>query len=373
MAARDYGRAVWQVLPAWIVARLLVVATLAVAHGIVSRVRPGNAGAELRVHQGLLAWDGGWYQSIAGHGYAGSGLQSVRFFPALPMAARVLGRVPGVGVGAAVVIIANLCSLAAMAALVVLVRHDLGDRDLARRSAWLLALAPSAFSLVLGYADGPLLLCSIVTMMAARTRRWWWAASAGLAGGLVRPLGILLVIPVLIEAWQSRRSAVSATQWAARGAAVAAPVVGTGIYLTWVRAQFGDAWLPFRVQQQLGHRGAVAFPLTSMWHNLTSVAHGHHLGSASHIPWVVLSAALLVLAFRRLPLSYAAFAASVLVVSLTSSNLDSFERYALGAFPLVVAASTLTSRRAVEAAVLAVAATGMVGYAMLAFLGVAVP
>jgi len=373
VAARDYRRAVWQVLPAWIVARLLVVATLAVAHGIVSRVRPGNTGAELRVHQGLLAWDGGWYQSIAGHGYAGSGLQSVRFFPALPMAARVLGRVPGVGVGAAVVIIANLCSLAAMAALVVLVRHDLRDRELARRSAWLLALAPSAFSLVLGYADGPLLLCSIVTMLAARTRRWWWAVGAGLAGGLVRPLGILLVIPVLIEVWQSRRSAGSATRWAARGAAVAAPIVGTGIYLAWVRAQFGDAWLPFRVQQQLGHRGAVAFPLTSMWHNLTSVVHGHHLGSASHIPWVVLSAALLVLAFRRLPLSYAAFAASVLVVSLTSSNLDSFERYALGAFPLVVAASTLTSRRAVEAAVLAVAATGMVGYAMLAFLGVAVP
>jgi hypothetical protein len=362
-----------QVLPAWIAARVLVVAALALAHGIVSTVRPGNAGALSRVHQGLLAWDGGWYQSIAGHGYASSGLQSVRFFPAFPMAARVLGWFPGVGVGAALVIIANLCSLAAMAALVVLVRHDLGDRELARRSAWLLALAPSAFSLVLGYADGPLLLCSIVTMMAARTRRWWWAMAAGLAGGLIRPLGILLVVPVIIEVWQSRRSAGPATQWAARGAAVAAPLLGTGIYLAWVRAQFGDPWLPFRVQQQLGHRGAVALPLTAMWHNLTSVAHGHHLGSASHIPWAVLSVALLVVAFRRLPLSYAAFAASVLVVSLTSSNLDSFERYALGAFPLVVAASTLTSRRVVETAVLAVVAVGMAGYALAAFLGVAVP
>jgi hypothetical protein len=156
-------------------------------------------------------------------------------------------------------------------------------------------------------------------------------------------------------------------------AAVVAPVAGTGAYLGWVRAQFGDPWLPLRVQQQNGHRGAITVPLTTMWHSLDSLVHGHHVGSALHIPWVVLSVALLVVAFRRLPLSYAAFATAVVAVSVTSSNLDSFERYALGAFPLVIAASTLTSRRAVELLVLAVAGAGLVGYALLAFLGVVVP
>ena len=178
-AAAVYGQAVVQALPAWVASRLLVVAGLVLSHLIVSTVRPDNAGAQLRVHQGLLAWDGGWYQSIAGHGYAASGLQSVRFFPGYPMAARVLGWIPGVGVGTALVVISNACALAAMAALVVLVRHDLGDGALARRSVWLLALAPSAYSLVLGYADSALLLCSIVTVLAARTQRWWWAAAAG--------------------------------------------------------------------------------------------------------------------------------------------------------------------------------------------------
>jgi hypothetical protein len=60
-------------------------------------------------------------------------------------------------------------------------------------------------------------------------------------------------------------------------------------------------------------------------------------------------------------------------VSVTRSNLDSFERYALGAFPLVIAASTLTARRGVEIGVLAVAGAGLVGYAFLAFVGVVVP
>ncbi len=302
-----------------------------------------------------------------------SGVQSVRFFPAFPMAARAVGWVTGVGAGVALVAIANLCALAAMGVLVVLVRHDLGDADLARRSTWLLALAPAAYSLVLGYADATLLLCSVVTLLGARTQRWWVAALAGLVAGLVRPVGVLLVVPVIIEVIRRRGDGAGPGRWVARLAAAGAPAVGTAVYLGWVRWQFGDPWLPFRVQQQSGHRGAIALPLSAMAHNLESVVHGHHLGSALHVPWALLCVGLVVVAFRRLPLSYAAFAAAVLVLSLASSNLDSFERYALGAFPLVIAASTLTSRRRVEVVVLVVAGLGMVGYATLAFIGVVVP
>jgi Glycosyltransferase family 87 len=297
----------------------------------------------------------------------------VRFFPAFPMVARAIDVVTGMGVDPALVIVANLSALAAMAALVVLVRRDLGDAALARRSMALLALAPSAYVLVLGYADASLLLCSVVTMLGARTRRWWLAAAAGLGAGLLRPLGILLVVPVVVEVVNDWRMGSGRRGWVARSAAVVAPVVGTAGFLGWVGSQFGDAWLPFQVQQQSGHRGALTVPITSMGHNLASAFHGHHLGSALHVPWVILCVVLLVVAFRRLPLAYGAFAAAVLVASLTSSNLDSFERYALGAFPLVIAASTLTARRGVEVAVLVVSGVGMAGYAVLAFLGVVVP
>ena len=391
--AGGFGRAVVEVLPAWIAARIVVAFSLILAHLVVDTVRPNNAGAHLRVHEGLLGWDAGWYEAIAGHGYAASGRQSVRFYPGFPMAARVLGWIPGIDVGTALLVIANLCALAAMAGLLVLVRRDFGDRALARRSVWLLALAPAAYSLVLGYADAALILCAVATFLAARAGRWWWAAAAGLAAGLTRPVGILLVVPVVIEVWRGRpgrearhgqgpgrgdgqarlRGWPRPGRRAAPLAAVAAPLVGTAAYLGWVGWQFGDPWLPLRVQQQNGHRGAITVPLGAMWHDLDSVVHGHHLGSALHIPWVLISVALLVVAFRRLPLSYAAFATVVLAVSVTSSNLDSFERYALGAFPLVIAASTLTARRGVELAVLIVVGAGMAGYAFLAFIGVVVP
>ena len=75
-------------------------------------------------------------------------------------------------------------------------------------------------------------------------------------------------------------------------------------------------------------------------HDASLLVHGHHLGSALHLPWALLAVALVVVALRRWPLSYGAFAAAVLVVALTASNLDGFERYALSAFPLVLAGAT---------------------------------
>src|SRR5664280_2198425 len=96
---RTFGRALVLVAPAWIAARLVVLAALALAHATVGSLRPNNPGAVTRVHQGLLAWDGGWYVSIARHGYAASGLQSVRFYPAFPMAGPALGVAARTGAG----------------------------------------------------------------------------------------------------------------------------------------------------------------------------------------------------------------------------------------------------------------------------------
>ena len=349
-------------LPAWVVARLVVLVALVVAHVSVRSLRPGDTQAVLRVHQGLLSWDAGWYESIARAGYAGAGMQSVRFFPALPLAARVAGWLPGAGPGVGVVVVANLAALAGMAVLVLLVCRETGDDALARRAVWLLALAPPAYTLVLGYAEGALLLCTTTAFVALRSGRWWWAAAAGAVAGTVRPVGLLLVVPAAVEAtrpWWPGGSRPGLGTVPGRVAAVVAPVVGTGAYLAWVDARYGDPWLPFHVQESPGHRGPVTVPFGPALHDLDGVLHGHHLGEASHLPWVALSLVLLVVAFRRLPVSYGAFSAGVLAVSLTSSNLDSFERYALSAFPLVIAASLGTGRPVVERTVLVVAGTGM--------------
>jgi hypothetical protein len=355
----------------WVVARIIVAGALVFARELVTQAHP-SASTAARVHQGLLGWDAGWYESIARHGYAGAGHASLRFFPLVPLLARGLASVPGIGVGAALVVVANASALAAVVLLTVLARRESGDAALARRAAWLLCLVPPAFTQVMGYAEGTFLALGVATMLALRARAWWWAGALGLAAAATRPVGVLLVVPAAVEGLRGWRST-AARRRVARGAAMAGPVAGFVGFLGWVDWRYGDLLAPLRLQQQGAHRGAVADPLRTLAHDASLLVHGRHLGSALHLPWVVLAVALLGVSALRWPAAYTAFAAAVLAVSLTASNLDGFERYALSAFPLVLAGATVTAGRRVERSVLALSAAGLAVYAMLAFTNLYVP
>lgn len=355
----------------WIVARLAVGAALAVAHELAASDHL-SASAVSRIHQGLLGWDAGWYESIARHGYSGAGHASLRFFPLFPLLARGLSVLPGVSVGTAVVVVANACALAGTAVLVGLVRWETGDERLAARAAWLVCLAPAAFTFVMGYAEGTFLLLSAATFFALRACRWWWAAALGAAAGLTRPLGALLLVPAAVEAWRGLRST-TAGERLGHAVAVAAPAIGTGAFLGWVGWRYGGVFTPLRLQEEGGHHGHLVDPLVTLAHDASFLVHGHHLSEALHLPWVLLAVGLVVVTLRSWPAAYGAFAAAVLAAALTGSNLDSFERYALSAFPLVVAGATLTSSERVLRVVLVSSAVGLVGYALLAFTNLYVP
>ena len=355
----------------WVVARLVVGGALAFVRELVARGHPA-ASVAARAHQGLLGWDAGWYEAIARHGYAGAGHDSLRFFPLVPLLTRGLSSVPGVSIGAALLVVSNVSALVGVTLLAVLARRETGDVALARRAAWLMCLAPPAFAQVMGYAEGTLLALAVATMLALRARAWWVAAACGLLAGATRPIGALLVVPAAVEALRQVRSSPAAERLA-RAVAVAGPVAGLAAFLGWVGWRYGDALAPLRVQQQGTLRGGVADPVTTLAHDATLLVHGQHLDAGLHLPWALLALGLLVVCLRRWPASYGAFVVAVLVVALTASNLDGFERYALSAFPLVLAAAAVTARPTVERVVLVLAAAGLVGYAMLAFTGLYVP
>jgi hypothetical protein len=363
-----------EVLPPWLTARAVVLGTLALAHVVVDRVHPAQAGVSARVHEGLLGWDAGWYEAIARHGYAALGPQSLRFFPLVPLAARVLSFLPGVGVGAALLFVANASSLVGTALLWVLVQRESGDRPLARRTVWLLCLAPPAFTMVMGYAEGTLLVCTVGCFLALRARpspRWWWAAAAAYLAALTRPLGVLLVLAIgveLVRSWVRWRG----PHRVAPVVALFAPLAGLATFLGWSGAALGNTWGPLREQTQAGHHGALSDPFTTIAHDASGLLH-HHLGTALDVPWAIAAIALVVVCWLRLPASYSLFATGVVAVGLSGTNLDSFARYALSAFPLVWAGSLFTGGRTVERVVLTLAAAGLAGYSLLAFLNLVVP
>jgi len=371
----------------YVLARIVVLGALGLAHFIVDRTHPHTAGVAARVHEGLLGWDAGFYETIAKVGYHPLGKESLRFFPAVPILTHALAWVPGLSDGASLLVISNVAAFIATVLLFVLVRRETGDLLTARRAIWFLSLGPAAFVLVMGYAESTLLCLSIGCFLALRPQganagqapghapaprpSFALAGVLGFVGALTRPIGVLLALVVAVELvrWWVRLGRAGRL---AGLAATAAPLLGLLAFCLWAHHEVGDLFAPVRVQFESTHHGGLSDPFVTIAHDARGLFH-RHVGTALHVPWVVVALILLVVCWRRLPASYTVFAAAIVVVALAGKNLDSFERYALSAFPLTVAAAVLCRGPRIERVVLVLLPAVLAGYALLAFLNISVP
>jgi hypothetical protein len=370
----------------FVVARAVVLGALGLAHFAVDRTHPSAAAVGARVHEGLLGWDAGYYETIARVGYHPLGKESLRFFPAVPAITHALAWIPGLDDGAALLVLSNVAAFVATVLLFALVRRETGDPLVARRAIWFLSLSPAAFVLVMGYAESTLLCLSIGSFLALRPNlgpaggpihrvpqrpHFALAGLLGFVGALTRPIGVLLALVVAVELvrWWIR---LGRTQRLAGLVATVAPLLGLAGFGIWAHHEVGDFWAPLRVQVESGHHGGLADPFVTLAHDTKGVFH-HHVGTALHVPWVIVAAVLLVVCWRLLPAPYTVFAGAVLAVAVSGTNLDSFERYALSAFPLAVAGALLCRGPRIERVVLTILPAALAGYALLAFLNISVP
>jgi hypothetical protein len=352
-------------LPGWLAARALVGAAWLLTVLWIDRFRDGvRPEASL---QGLFAWDGAFYRGLAEVGYAEVGREGVRFFPLFSLIGRALGAVVATP-GFWLIVVSNLAALLAGALVHRLCLVERLTPAVAARAATLTALLPPAFVFAWGYAESLLVMLAVATFLSLRTERWWAAALFGALAAATRPTGVLLVLPALVETCRDWRR-VRGVDVPARAAAVAGPLVGVGAFLWWIDHTFGDWHLPLDVQDEL--RGGVVNPFVRVMETGVDLAkldvHG------LHFPFAVAMLVLCVVAARRLPASYAVFAAAVVLVALAAENLNSIERYSLDAFPLVIAFALTLRRQVVANAAVLVSALGLVSLTTLAWLQEYVP
>lgn len=342
-------------LPGWVAGRVLTGVGWLGSLLIVAVRDDGQR--TMQQSQGLFAWDGAFYRDIAEHGYDLVGPEGARFHPLLPFVGQ-----SGVGV----LLLVQVSALLAGAVAHRLCATVLGDRDLGRRAATLVAIAPPAFCLVIAYAEAPFLALSGLQLLALHRRRWGWAAALGALATLTRPLGVLLAVPALVVAVQDgawRRPS------AAVAAALAAPPATMLAWLWWVDDRFGDAAAPVRVQT--GLRDGTHFPPFRILEAVGELVTDP-LGDGLHLPFALLLIGLTWVVWRRLPLPWAGYAAVTLLVILSAGNLNSIERYGLGALPLVVGGAVLAGGRWWRPTV-AISSVLFVGMAALSWSGDYVP
>jgi hypothetical protein len=234
-----------------------------------------------------------------------------------------------------------------------------------------LLLAPHAFVFAMGYAESLLVALALAMFLGLRRRHWWWAAAAGFLAGLSRPVGVLLVLPALVEAVQVARR--ERKLRVAPAIATLAPACGLATYLLWARNRTHDLFLVIRLQNARNLRGGTVSPFTSVGHAFHELVSGDRIGYGLHAVTAVVIVALVFVVGRRLPMSYTVYAAAAVLLALCARNLDSLERYSLSTFPLVIGAAVLLRRPAFERMVLLTISGGLAAAAILAFTGTLVP
>ena len=136
-----------------------------------------------------------------------------------------------------------------------------------------------------------LLALSVAMFLVLRSRRWEWAAAAGFAAGLVRPAGILLAVPALVEAVRDSH-AIHAPRAIRRALPVIAPVLGTLTYLAWAEHVSGE-FLSVPRTPPAGLRGPTVDPITNLAGSVADLFHGH-AGAGLHVVAALVFVALVV-------------------------------------------------------------------------------
>jgi mannosyltransferase PIG-V len=328
-------------------------------------------------------WDSVWFLRIAEHGYDAATGAAAAFYPLYPGAVAGLGRLLFGHYVLAGIIVSLAAALGSFLLLHRVAEERLGAEG-ARRAVLYLGLFPFALFLQAVYSESLYLLLTLAAFVLAERRRFLPAGGVAGLALLTRPTGFALLPALALLAWRERQ------RLRALASLAVAPVVFAAYPLYLWRAE-GDPWAFVHAQRLWSRHLSPAGPLGGIWDGLRAGWAGVEQlasGSHTHVYWtavrdtdpmraatlnleclafLVLFAALTVVAWRRFGAAYGLFAVLSLAIPLSVPSerwpLLSLPRFGLTIFPFFLALAALGGRPRIH--------TVLVGVSSL-LLGVAV-
>ncbi len=295
-------------------------------------------------------WDAAIYSGIATGGY--QHLWQTAFYPMLPGLEHALAPLVGGDTSLAGLIISNVAAFLTLGLLRVLVERQFG-RAVARRTLIYLLVFPTAFYFITPYTESLFLLLSVACFLALTSRRWLLAGFLAALAALTRPVGVLLIAPILVAyfqslpTWRSEIGRLNLGSWRERAgvlSACALPVLALAAYNLAVRPLTG-ATSPLESELATGWGRNLTLPGMGFARAALALTRAKDTLSATHIvldfTFTALLVALSALTWRRLPLPYLAYTwLSAALILMTPSHgwtaLASTMRFMLVIFPLFI-------------------------------------
>lgn len=202
-------------------------------------------------------WDGQWYKDVArrGYFYKEDDYSSVAFFPAFPLAGRLLSRATGLREELALLVVANAFLAASFALFSIYLRERFPDAPDGFHGYALVAmgLLPTTFFFRMAYSESTFLVCLILSLYAM-ARRWPLVVVAALVGlgTAVRPVGVALVPALLLHVRD--RSETRGGFVLKSAALIPLACWGLAAYMIYQALEFGDPIAFVRAQAAWGGR-----------------------------------------------------------------------------------------------------------------------
>jgi hypothetical protein len=194
-----------------------------------------------------LRWDAVHYMNIAAFGYSGVGAPDAVFFPLYPYLVGIITRISTINVTVVGLLVSSLFTLFASVYLYKLVILLFNDEKLAKISITLLVIYPTAFFLHAPFTDSMFLFTTIACLFYLEKRNFITGSIFACAAGLIRPQGLLLLLPILIALLKEYRNQKLSFGWENISSLAIAPL-GFISYTIW-RSSFGHPNLLNSVQE----------------------------------------------------------------------------------------------------------------------------
>jgi Gpi18-like mannosyltransferase len=329
-----------QVVSIFVVTRLMMfllayLSTLIIRHGPDQRV--SSAVIDL-----FCKWDSGWYLSIVENGYTYSttGPSSAAFFPVYPILVKILSAiVPSVKISG--YIVSNCCLLVASFYIYLLTITDTGDSTTARRSVFYLCISPVGFFFSSIYTESTFILFTIATVYYARTGRWLVSGIFGAIASATRMLGILIIIPVAYEYYETYRVNRGRQRMIGSDFFYLA-IIPLGLlgFMTFLYFRFSDPFAMVTAQAQWGRHVSSLLNAIDTMFNLPRFYVWIFFGS-----FVVIMLSILGMLRVHMRLSYVLYSLAYMVVTVFTGTFKSMPRIAGAIFPIYLFMSVFSSQK----------------------------
>jgi len=287
-------------------------------------------------------WDTGWYLSIIRQGYKVSDITSqqsnIVFFPLYPYLVRFTSYlIPSSLRTTSVllligILLSNIFLLIALILFYKLVVDLFNNQTVARRSVWYLLLFPTSFFFSCFYTEATFLLLCVGAFYAAIREKWAIASLLGCLLALSRPLGVLIIVPLMWMYMENRNWKLMKM----RTDIVWFILIPIGLFAFWIFAfsLTGDYFAPLNAQAAWGKRGTI-----TLWQILVDPSDPHYSYFVTHIDQLltIVFIALSAIALKIMPsASYGIYSLVLILPPIMTGTLISQSRYLAVVFPAFI-------------------------------------